>query len=84
MSRERELLNRCAVSFRAREICPLLLKDISKLLAQLEQEDGYAWSTVADYEKEVGFKVNDVFKAAWDMARTRLSYESTTQNAGGS
>ena len=49
-----------------------------------EQEDDYAWSTVADYEKEVGFEVNDVFKSAWAMARTRLSYKSAAQNAGGS
>jgi hypothetical protein len=30
----------------------------------------YAWPTIEDYEKEVGFKVNDAFKAAWTMART--------------
>ena len=30
----------------------------------------YAWPTVADYEKEVGFEVNDAFKAGWNMART--------------
>ncbi len=30
----------------------------------------YAWPTVADYEKDVGFTVNDTFKAAWNMART--------------
>ena len=30
----------------------------------------YAWPTVADYEKDVGFAVNDTFKAAWNMART--------------
>jgi hypothetical protein len=30
----------------------------------------YAWPTIADYEKEVGFEVNDAFKAAWTMART--------------
>jgi hypothetical protein len=30
----------------------------------------YAWPTIEDYEKEVGFEVNDAFKAAWAMART--------------
>lgn len=30
----------------------------------------YAWPTIADYEKEVGFEVNNAFKAAWTMART--------------
>ena len=37
MSRERELLNRCAVTLKARDICPLLLTEISELLAQPEQ-----------------------------------------------
>ena len=30
----------------------------------------YAWPTIEDYEKEVGFKVNEAFRAAWAMART--------------
>jgi hypothetical protein len=33
------------------------------------REPDYAWPTIADYEKEVGFAVNDTFKAAWKMAR---------------
>jgi hypothetical protein len=33
-------------------------------------EPDYAWPTIEAYEKEVGFKVNDAFKAAWSMART--------------
>jgi len=33
-------------------------------------EPDYAWPTIEDYEKEVGFEVNDAFKAAWTMART--------------
>ena len=42
----------------------------------------YAWPTIEDYEKEVGFEVNDAFKAAWTMARTtndlfKLMGEST-------
>lgn len=44
MSKERGLLNLCAVAFKARNICPLLLKDISELLAQPEQEqEPVAW-----------------------------------------
>ena len=48
-----------------------------------ENDDlGFYERLIADgYEKEVGFEVNDVFKAAWDMARTRLSNESTTPAA---
>jgi hypothetical protein len=30
----------------------------------------YAWPTVDDYENDVGFKVNQAFKIAWNMART--------------
>ena len=39
MIKERGLLNLCAVAFKARNICPLLLKDISELLAQPEQSN---------------------------------------------
>ena len=42
--------------------------DCDKCKAQ--QAPDYAWPTIADYEKEVGFEVNDAFKAAWTMART--------------
>jgi len=30
----------------------------------------YAWPTIADYEKEVGFEVNIAFRSAWAVART--------------
>ncbi len=39
MSKERGLLNLCAVTFKARNICPLLLAEISELLAQPEQTE---------------------------------------------
>ena len=45
MIKERGLLNLCAVAFKARNICPFLLTEISELLAQPEQEvyaKGYA------------------------------------------
>jgi len=35
-----------------------------------QQAPDYAWPTVEDYEKEVGFEVNDAFRSAWAMART--------------
>ena len=38
MSIERDLLSRCAVTLKARDICPLLLTEISELLAQPEQD----------------------------------------------
>jgi hypothetical protein len=38
--------------------------------APLAAQPDYAWPTIEDYEKEVGFEVNDTFKAAWTMART--------------
>ena len=38
MSIERELLSRCAVTLKARLICPLLLMEIKELLAQPEVE----------------------------------------------
>jgi hypothetical protein len=45
---------------------------IKQALAAPVQEPvpDYAWPTVADYEKDVGFEVNDAFKMAWAMART--------------
>jgi hypothetical protein len=30
----------------------------------------YAWPTIEDYEKEVGFEVNIAFRSAWAVART--------------
>jgi hypothetical protein len=37
--KERGLLNLCAVAFKARNICPFLLTEISELLAQPEQSE---------------------------------------------
>ena len=42
--------------------------------AQPQQDRDYTWPTVADYENDVGFKVNQAFKMAWDMARTTNSF----------
>ena len=44
--------------------------DLMDEVARLNKAPDYAWPTIADYEKEVGFKVNDAFRAAWTMART--------------
>lgn len=35
-----------------------------------QQEPEYAWPTVADYERDVGFQTNEAFRIAWNMART--------------
>lgn len=35
-----------------------------------QQEPDYAWPTVADYERDVGFQTNDAFRMGWGMART--------------
>jgi hypothetical protein len=44
---------------------------INQAIAELEsQEPEYAWPTVADYERDVGFQTNEAFRMAWDMART--------------
>jgi hypothetical protein len=42
---------------------------IKEALAQT-QEPEYAWPTVADYERDVGFQTNEAFRMAWGMART--------------
>ena len=47
-----------------------LNNDLMDEVARLNKAPDYAWPTIADYEKEVGFEVNDAFKAAWTMART--------------
>lgn len=74
MSKERELLNRCAVNLRLRDICPLLLKEISELLAQPEQQiksnrvfyqEGYAQAEL-DLKREHIVDVTDkVEPVAW-------------------
>jgi hypothetical protein len=54
------------------EVAENLLLDVRDEInkQQSKAQPDYAWPTIADYEKEVGFKVNDAFKAAWTMART--------------
>lgn len=49
MNKERELLNRCAVNLKDRDICPLLLKEVSELLNEPQQEP-IAWAIVFDAE----------------------------------
>ena len=55
MIKERGLLNLCAVAFKARNICPFLLTEISELLAQPEHiadvgnmvvQDPVAWKVI--------------------------------------
>lgn len=35
-----------------------------------QQEPEYAWPTVADYERDVGYQINEAFRIGWNMART--------------
>jgi len=46
------------------------MRDAAQPTPVQEPVPDYAWPTVADYEKDVGFEVNDAFKMAWGMART--------------
>ena len=54
------------------EVAENLLLDVRDEInkQQSNAQPDYAWPTIEDYEEEVGFKVNDAFKAAWTMART--------------
>lgn len=38
-----------------------------------ENKNDYTWPKIEDYEATVGFKVNEAFRAGWDMARTKNS-----------
>lgn len=69
MSKERGLLNLCAVAFKARKICPFLLTEISELLAQPEPEP-IAWliiNKVTGYRKQVAYKPANHDKEMWDI-----------------
>jgi hypothetical protein len=56
---------------RANALLTGLCQDAATEIERLNKaQPDYAWPTIEDYEKEVGFKVNDAFKAAWTMART--------------
>jgi hypothetical protein len=68
MSKERGLLNLCAVTFKARNICPLLLTEISELLAQPEQENLTPRQGLEEYKK--GY-----YQAELDLKREPLSFE---------
>jgi hypothetical protein len=54
------------------EVAENLLLDVRDEINKQHRkaQPDYAWPTIEDYEKEVGFEVNDAFKAAWTMART--------------
>ena len=51
--------------------------------APVQQEPEYAWPTVADYERDVGFQTNEAFRMAWNMARTtnRMLGHASSQSA---
>jgi hypothetical protein len=48
----------------------VLKQRIERLNKAAQQAPDYAWPTIEDYEKEVGFEVNIAFRSAWAMART--------------
>ena len=50
------------------ECAPWVIQEIIKL----EQSQEFAYEDIKEYEEIVGFKVNDAFKAGWDMARFRM------------
>jgi hypothetical protein len=54
------------------EVAENLLLDVRDEInkQQSKAQPDYAWPTIADYEKEVGFEVNIAFRSAWAMART--------------
>ena len=65
MSKERGLLNLCAVAFKARNICPFLLTEISELLAQPEQDNiQYLLDQVARLTAE-----NAMLKEKWSAPK---------------
>jgi len=49
-----------------------VMNSIRSALAEqpAQQRTDYAWPTLADYERDVGFQTNEAFRAAWNMART--------------
>jgi hypothetical protein len=73
MSKARELLNRCAVNLRVRDICPLLLKEVSELLNEPEQMEHETLREHVDRNKEwynIGYRA-----AKEELKREPLSYE---------
>ena len=35
-----------------------------------QKEDDFVWKKLSDYEKTVGYSVNEAVRIGWDMART--------------
>ena len=76
MNKERGLLNLCAVTLKARNICPLLLKDISELLAQPEQEvyaKGYAEAMKQQVYEAYESGRKSALSKDWDKERDVMS-----------
>ena len=48
----------------------------------MSNQPDYAWPTVADYERETGYVVNEAFKIGWRMARaTNDMFEEMAKQA---
>ena len=65
MSKERELLNRCAVTLKAIDICPLLLMEITELLNEPEQEP-VACNAIPYEHSDTVSAFNPVSNNYWD------------------
>ena len=61
-----EMSDQCRINGMSAEREDALRAEIDRL----KKAPDYAWPTIADYEKEVGFEVNIAFRSAWAMART--------------
>ena len=61
MIKERGLLNLCAVAFKARNICPFLLTEISELLAQPEQTEQQPEAWILE-DKKTGYRRQSAYK----------------------
>ena len=61
-----EVVEQCRINGMSAEREDALRAEVERL----KKAPDYAWPTIEDYEKEVGFEVNDAFRAAWTMART--------------
>ncbi len=46
-------------------------------------KNDYAYDTIEDYEKLVGYKVNDAFRIGWSMARLTNSIITKSQQMKG-
>ena len=61
-----EVVEQCRINGMSAEREDALRAEVERL----KKAPDYAWPTIEDYEKEVGFEVNIAFRSAWTVART--------------